>query len=61
MKTFELLNTTFNDVETTWCISMLNWTILGNVKQCCRFQRRFSQRWAKSKQRCEYDHFKKKR
>ena len=23
-----------------------------------RFQRRFSQRWATSKQRCEYDHLK---
>ena len=28
-------------------------------KQRCYFQRRFSQRWATSKQRWEYDHLKK--
>ena len=28
-------------------------------KQRCQFQRRFSQRWATSKQRYEYDHLKK--
>ena len=30
------------------------------LKQRCVFQRRFSQRWATSKQRREYDHLKKK-
>ena len=34
---------------------------LNNVRQQgCHFQRRFSQRWATLKQRCEYDHIKKK-
>ena len=49
------------------CASTLKFTTLNNVestssitsKQRCHFQRRFSQRWSTSKQRCEYDHLKK--
>ena len=29
------------------------------LKQRCHFQRQYLQRWATSKQRCEYDHLKK--
>ena len=51
--------TTFNNVETTFYISTLNWTTLTS-KQRCHLKRRFTQRWTTSKQRCEYDHLEKK-
>ena len=47
------------NVESTLCISTLTWTTLNNVEKTLSFQRRVSQRWSTSKQRCEIDPFRK--
>ena len=52
--------TTFNNVETTLCVSMLNWTTLDNIETTLSFSTSIFTSWATSKQRCEYDHLKKK-
>ena len=51
--------TTLNNVESTLCVSTLTWTTLNNVEKTLSFQRRVSQRWSTSKQRCEIDPFRK--
>ena len=54
-----LCTSTLSNVKLTLSVSTLIWTTLDNVETTSSFQRRFSQRWATSKQRCKNDHLKK--
>ena len=53
------VNVDIYNVEQRWNNVVFFNVELNNVRQRCFFQRRYSQHWTTSKQRCEYDHLKK--